>query len=92
MRVVFGVNFSFFFLNGIICYYLNLYIDKDLEFVEEVVCFFYVDDLVFLKFDGIFVYDFYCKLKMRFKEVGFNMCKWMMNDLELLEKISFEED
>ena len=36
-RVVFGVNSSPFLLNGTIRHHLNSYIDKDPEFVEEVV-------------------------------------------------------
>ena len=91
-RVVFGVNSSPFLLNGTIRHHLNSYIDKDLEFVEEVVRSLYVDDLASSKPDGNSAYEFYCKLKTRFKEAGFNMRKWMTNDSELSEKISSEED
>lgn len=65
--------------------------DRDLEFVEEVLCFIYVDDLVFLKFDVFLVYDFYFKFRKRFVEVGFNMCKWLINDQELVNRIKLEE-
>ena len=91
-RVVFGVNSSPFLLNGTIRHHLNSYIDRDLEFVEEVVRSLYVDDLASSKPDGNSAYEFYCKLKTRFKEAGFNMRKWMTNDPELSEKISSEED
>ena len=90
--VVFGVNSSPFLLNGTIRHHLNSYIDKDPEFVKEVVRSLYVDDLASSKPDGTSVYDFYCKLKTRFKVAGFNMRKWMTNDPELSEKISSEED
>ena len=43
-RVVFGVNSSPFLLHGTLCHHLNSYIDKDPEFVEEVVRSLYVDD------------------------------------------------
>ena len=91
-RVVFGVNFSPFLFNRTIHHHLNSYIDKDPEFVEEVVHSLYVDDLASLKPDGASAYDFYCKLKTRFKVAGFNMHKWITNDLELSEKIRSEED
>ena len=91
-RVVFGVNSSPFLLNGTIRHHLNSYIDKDLEFVEEVVRSLYVHDLASLKPDGNSAYEFYFKLKTRFKEAGFNMRKRMTNDSELSEKISSEED
>ena len=60
--------------------------------MEEVVRSLCVDELASSKPDGTSAYDFYCKLKTRFKVVGFNMRKWMTNDPELSEKISSEED
>ena len=74
-RVVFGVNSSPFLLNGTIRHHLNSFIDKDPEIVEEVVCSLYVDDLASSKPDRASAYDFYSKLKTRFKVAGFNMRK-----------------
>jgi len=93
-RVVFRVNSSPFLLNGTIRHHLNSYIDKDPEFVEEVVRSLYVDidDLASSKPDGASAYDFYCNLKRRFKVAGFNMRTWMTNDPELSEKIRSGED
>ena len=91
-RVVFGVNSRPFLLNGTIHYHLNSYIDKDPEFVEEVLHSLYVDALASSKPDGASTYEFYSKLKTRFKVAGFNMHKWITNDLELSEKIKSEED
>ena len=59
--------------------------------MEEVVRSLYVDDLASSKPDGTSAYDFYCKLKTRFKVAGFNMRKWMTNDPELSEKISSDD-
>ena len=66
--------------------------DEDPEFVEEVIRSLYVDDLAPSKPDGASAYDFYSKLKTRFKVAGFNMRKWMTNDPELSEKIRSRED
>ena len=70
-RVVFGVNPSPFLLNGTIRRHLNSYIDKDPEFVEEIVGSLYEDDLASSKPDAASAYDLYCKLKTRFKVAGF---------------------
>lgn len=58
-RVVFGVNSSPFLLNGTIRHHLNSYVDKDPEFVEEVVRSLYVNDLASSKPDETSAYDFY---------------------------------
>ena len=60
--------------------------------MEEVVRSLYVDDLASSKPDGTSAYDFYCKLKTRFKVAGFNMRKWMTSDPELSAKKCSEED
>ena len=91
-RVVFGVNSSPFLLNGTIHHHLNSYIDKDPEFAEEVIRSLCVDALAFSKPDGASAYEFYSKLKTRFKVAGFNMRKWITNDPKLSEKIKSEED
>lgn len=69
-RVVFGVNSSPFLLNGTVRHHLNSYMDRDPEFVEEVVRSLYVDDLAFSKPDGVSAYDFYSKLKTRLRKLG----------------------
>ena len=90
-RVVFGVNSSSFLLIGTIRHHLNSCVDKDPEFVEEVVCSLHVDDLASSKPDAASAYDFYCKLKTRFKVAGFNMRKWIRNDPEISEEINLRK-
>lgn len=85
-RVVFGVNSSPFLLNGTIRHHLNSYVDKDLEFVEEVVCSLYVGDLASSKPHGTSAYDFLLQTE---DEIQGN---WMTNDPELSEKISSEDN
>ena len=85
-RVVFGVNSSPFLLNGTIRHHLNSYVDKDLEFVEEVVCSLYVGDLASSKPHGTSAYDFLLQTE---DEIQGN---WMTNDPELTEKISSEDN
>ncbi|XP_015750818.1 PREDICTED: uncharacterized protein LOC107330770 [Acropora digitifera] len=81
-RVVFGVNSSPFLLNGTIRHHLNSYVDKDPEFVEEVVRSLHVDDLASSKPHGTSAYDFLLQTE---DEIQGN---WMTNDPELSEKIS----
>ena len=54
--------------------------DRDLEFVQEVLRSIYVDDLASSKPDVPSAYDFYSKLRKRFVEAGLNMHKWLTND------------
>lgn len=67
-RVVFGVNSSPFLLNATIRHHLSFYASSDPDFVEDVVRSLYVDDLASSRPNGASAYEFYLKLKSRFKE------------------------
>ena len=61
--------------------------DRDPEFVEEVLRSIYLDDLASSRPDVPSAYDFYSKLRKRFVEAGFNMRKWLTNGQELANRI-----
>lgn len=90
-RVVFGVNSSPFLLNGTIRHHMNSYRTVDSQFVEEVLRSLYVDDLASSKPDSVSTYEFYMKLRERFREGGFNMRKWRTNDRDLAVKIKSQD-
>lgn len=65
------MNVLLFLLNGIIRYYLVIFVEVDLEFVRKMVESFYVDDMILG--DGIIdgVFDLYSKVKVRMVNGGF---------------------
>ena len=85
------MNSSPFPLNATIRHHLSFYSSSDPDFVEDVVRPFCVDDLASSRPNGASAYEFYLKVKFRFKEAGFNMRKWLTNDQNLASRIQCEE-
>ena len=90
-RLVFGLVCSPFILNVTLRNHLSKYENIDPSFVDTVVRALYVDDFASGKDsvkDGL---ELYRKLKLRFREGGFNMRKWASNSQKLTELIKKEE-
>ena len=90
-RLVFGLVCSPFILNVTLRNHLAKYESIDPEFVNTVVKALYVDDFASGKNSVKGCFELYRKLKLRFREGGFNMRKWASNNQELNELIKKEE-
>ena len=85
-RVIFGANCSQYLLNRVIRYHATQYEDIDKNFSEKVAKSFYVDDFnstVHNVTEGEEEKVLYKKIKLRFINANFNVCKWKTNSLEL---------
>lgn len=90
-RLVFGLVCSPFILNVTLRNHLSKYENTDPSFVDTVIRALYVDDFASGKDSVKDGFEFYRKLKLRFREGGFNMRKWASNSQELTELIKKEE-
>ena len=85
-RVIFGAYCSQYLLNSAIRYHVSQYKDIDKNFSEKVTKSFYVDDFnstVHNVTEGEEEKVLYKKIKLRFINANFNVCKWKTNSLEL---------
>ena len=90
-RLVFGLVCSPFILNVTLRNHLSKYENIDPDFVNTVVRALYVDDFASGKDSVKDCFELYGKLKLRFREGGFNMRKWASNSEELIQLIEKEE-
>ena len=91
-RLVFGLVCSPFILNVTLRNHLTRYENIDPEFVAAVVRALYVDDFASGENSVTKCFELYHKLKLRFREGGFNMRKWASNSEELTEMIKRAEE
>ena len=89
--LVFGLVCSPFILNVTLRNHLSKYENIDPDFVNTVVRALYVDDFASGKDSVKDCFELYGKLKLRFREGGFNMRKWAWNSEELNQLIEKEE-
>ncbi|XP_068697319.1 uncharacterized protein [Montipora foliosa] len=91
-RLVFGLVCSPFILNVTLRNHLKRYENIDPEFVAAVVRALYVDDFASGENSVTKCFELYYKLKLRFREGGFNMRKWASKSEELTEMIKRAEE
>ncbi|XP_068670895.1 uncharacterized protein [Montipora foliosa] len=91
-RLVFGLVCSPFILNVTLRNHLTRSENIDPEFVAAVVRALYVDDFASGENTVTKFLELYHKLKLRFREGGFNMRKWASNSEELTEMIKRAEE
>ena len=91
-RLVFGLVCSPFILNVTLRNHLARYENTDPEFLAAVVRSLYVDDFASGENSVMKCFELHHKLKLRFREGGFNMTKWASNSEELTEMIKRAEE
>ena len=85
--VVLGVTSSPFLLHATLLKHITSYERKDPEFVNQMLCLLYVDDLSLRLEDVDKAYQLYLNSRGRIAHEGFNLHKWLTNSRPLLEKI-----
>lgn len=90
-RVVFGVSSSPFLLNATIKHHIDQYEQCDPNFTRKFLESIYVDDLTSGDSDVDRTFELYVKSKLRLKEAGFNLRKFVTNSEELRERIDKNE-
>ena len=82
-RVIFGADCSQYLLNSVIRFHASKYKNVDKEFSERVAKSFYVDDFNSTAKDISEGIEIYKKIKLRFPDASFNVCKWKTNNPDL---------
>ena len=90
-RVVFGLSSSPFLLNATIKHHIGQYEQCDPSFTQKFLESVYVDDLTSGDGDVDRTFELYVKSKLRLKEAGFNLRKFVTNSEELRERIEKNE-
>ena len=90
-RVVFGLSSSPFLLNATIKHHIGQYEQCDPSFTQKFLESVYVDDLTSGDGDVDRTFELYVKSKLRLKEEGFNLRKFVTNSEELRERIEKNE-
>lgn len=84
---MFGVTPSPFLLNATLLKHITSYEREDPEFLNQMLCLLYVDDLsVSLEYMDK-AYQLYLKSRERMAQGGFNLRRWLTNSRPLIEKI-----
>ena len=78
-RVLFGVTSSPFLLNATLLKYITSYEREDPEFVNQMLCSLYVDDLSVSLVDVNKAYQLYLESRESMAQEGFNLRKWLTN-------------
>ena len=97
LRVVFGVNSSPFLLNATVGHHLDQYVEchnhipSIVEFVERFLQDLYVDDEVSGAMSVEEGFQFYLSCKEIMSEAGFDMRKWVCNNVQLQDVINKHE-
>ena len=86
-RVVFGVTSSPFLLNATLLKHITSYENEDPEFINQMLCSLYVDDLSLSLEDVDKAYQLYLNSRERMAQGGFNLRKLLTNSRPLMEKI-----
>ena len=89
--MVFGLSSSPFLLNATIKYHIEQYEQCDPSFTQKFLQSIYVDDLTSGDRDVDSTFDFYMKSKLRLKDAGFNLRKFVTNSQELQTRIENNE-
>ena len=79
LRVVFGLSSSPFLLNATIKHHIGQYEQCDPSFIQKFLESIYVDDFTSGKSDVDRTFELYVKSKLRLKEAGFNLRKFVTN-------------
>ena len=87
VRVVFGVTSSPFCLNGTIRKHVQSY-NFDKELIDKVLSSHFVDDFIGGEQSVAKALELFKKLRIRFLEGHFLLCKWKTNNLELQNPIT----
>ena len=90
-RVVFGLSSSPFLLNATIKHHMEQYEQCDPDFTKKFLESIYVDDLTSGDSDVDGTFEFYVKSKLRLKDGGFNLRKFITNSEELRARIRNNE-
>jgi len=90
-RVVFGLSSSPFLLNATIQHHIGQYEQCDPSFTQKFLESIYVDDLTSGDSDVNRTFELYVKSKLRWKEAGFNLRKFVTNSEGLRERIEINE-
>ena len=88
---MFGLSSSPFLLNATIKHHIGQYEQCDLSFTQKFLESIYVDDLTSGDGDVDRTFELYVKSKLRLKEAGFNLRKFVTNSEELRERIEKNE-
>ena len=80
---IFGANWSQYLLNSVIRFHPSKYKNASKEFSEQVAKSFYVDEFNFTAKDFSEGIEIYKKIKLRFLDASFNVCKWKTNNPDL---------
>ena len=90
-RVVFGLLSSPFLLNATIKHHMEQYEQCDPDFTKKFLESIYVDDFTSGDSDVGGTFEFYVKSKLRLKDEGFNLRKFITNSEELRARIRNNE-
>ena len=90
-RIVFGVSSSPLLLNATLKHRIGQYEQCDPNFTRKFLESIYVDDLTSGDSDMDRTFELYVKSKLRLKEAGFNLRKFVTNSEELRERIDKNE-
>ena len=90
-HVAFGLSSSPFLLNATLTHHIMVYESEDSEFVQKLLQYLYVDDIISGDSDDIGVYKLYVKSKSRLAEGGFNARKFDSNSKKLMSQIKENE-
>ena len=91
-RVIFGADCSQYLLNSVIRFHASKYKNVDKEFSERVAKSFYVDDFNSTAKDISEGIEIYKKIKLRFPDASFNVCKWKTNNPDLQHYFNKKEN
>ena len=92
LRVVFGITSSSFLLNGTVRHRLSKYLEKESGIVEQIMDDLYVGDLVSGCNEPEEGKTLYERRKAILSEAGFDLRKWVTNDIELAGYIDSREN
>ena len=92
LRVVFGVTSSPFLLNGTIRHHLFKYLSCHQQFVKRLLEDLYVDDVTSGTKTIEQGKEFYEKAKLVLSEAGFDLRKWVTNDIKLQKFFDSQEN
>ena len=90
-RIAFGLSSSPLLLNATLKHHIMLYENEDPEFVQKLLQFRYVDDIISGDSDDIGAYKLYIKAKSRLAEGGFNARMFVSNSKQLMSQIKENE-
>ncbi|PFX13966.1 hypothetical protein AWC38_SpisGene21920 [Stylophora pistillata] len=91
-RVIFGVSSSPFLLNAMVKHYMEIYEEDDPELAKAFLRSIYVNDLSMGGDTDEKAYQMYIKPKLRLRESGFNLRKFLTNSADSRNRIEENEN